>query len=756
MRIFLLFLFMASFGQLSAQDYYWVNNGGNWSDLSHWATTSGGSTFHTELPGPDNDVYFDANSFSIAEQVVFLDSELQECRNFDATGVTNQPMIQGDYYLDHLDIYGSFTLPPEMSRDLKVVEFIASSGNYTISCGEVYMGGLCFIRITGDATYQLQDSLSTANLYCYGGEFHSNGHPINASSRFRGLPNYTNVINLDGSNLYTNEFNMYEDPILSLDGTKIYIQNNGNSDWSFKGGGKTYPYVKFDGAFYIEDNNHFEQMVIAPGSQIEFDPAFTQTSDDFVFNGTSSEPISINSTIDGQQATLSQASGIVDASWLVLQDMAATGGAVFNANQSVDNGNNTGWNIVQNIPQDYYWVGGTGDWSDVNHWATTSGGAVFHSTPPTVLDNVYFDENSFATSGEEVTIDLTNVQMTHLDASGALAGTLITSEGGLFTEMDVYGNIHTGSMIWDVYNLNVVSSDPVVTLESTSGQLDDTQLEVMCSGQLQILDSIAVNWIHIFEGDVSINNTEVTIFNYFRTDPAWEGTLDADGFTGYILQWSMLSTLGTYNLSNSTLNIEMNFQMREQAYGTVNLVGDVTVQHGGSIETLNLVAGNTYELVSGITVELENLNAIGTEADPITITSNTEGEAATFSKSDGTVEAEHLILQDNHATGGATFSAFLSEDLGNTDGWEFVVISVAEHVQEASVYPNPFRDELTIDWPEHTVGEVRLYSVSGNLVFRTNFIAERQTFQLPNLPAGLYILELRTADYTLYQQLLKN
>jgi hypothetical protein len=311
-------------------------------------------------------------------------------------------------------------------------------------------------------------------------------------------------------------------------------------------------------------------------------------------------------------------------------------------------------------------------------------------------------------------------------------------------------------MIWEVYNLNVVSAEPVVTLESTSGQLNDTQLEVMCSGQLQILDSIAVNWIHIYEGDVSIDNTEITIFNYFRTDPAWEGTLDADGFTGYILQWSLLSTAGTYNLSNSVLNIEMNFQMREQAYGTVNLVDDVTIQHGGSIETLNLVAGHTYELVPGIVVELEELNAIGTELEPITIKSETDGEEATFSKSEGTVEAEYLILKDNHAIGGATFSAFLSEDLGNTDGWEFVVINVEEYEQEASVFPNPFSSELTIDWPAHSAGEVRLHDMCGNLVFRANFIAERHTFQLPQLPSGMYILELRTAEHTLYQQLLKN
>jgi len=62
-----------------SQDYYWVGNGGNWSDLSHWATTSGGSNFHTELPGPDNNVYFDENSFTEPGQVVTLDLAESHC-----------------------------------------------------------------------------------------------------------------------------------------------------------------------------------------------------------------------------------------------------------------------------------------------------------------------------------------------------------------------------------------------------------------------------------------------------------------------------------------------------------------------------------------------------------------------------------------------------------------------------------------------------------------------------------------------------
>ena len=54
---------------------------------------------------------------------------------------------------------------------------------------------------------------------------------------------------------------------------------------------------------------------------------------------------------------------------------------------------------------DYYWVGGTGVWNDLNHWATTSGGAVKHTIVPSALDNVLFDASSFSGAGQSVTLN---------------------------------------------------------------------------------------------------------------------------------------------------------------------------------------------------------------------------------------------------------------------------------------------------------------------------------------------------------------
>ena len=70
----------------------------------------------------------------------------------------------------------------------------------------------------------------------------------------------------------------------------------------------------------------------------------TSTVGSFVTTGTTMKYL--QSTIPGTQATISQASGTVTATYLSVQDSNATGGATWNAfasNQNIDNGNNLGW-----------------------------------------------------------------------------------------------------------------------------------------------------------------------------------------------------------------------------------------------------------------------------------------------------------------------------------------------------------------------------------------------------------------------------
>lgn len=55
---------------------------------------------------------------------------------------------------------------------------------------------------------------------------------------------------------------------------------------------------------------------------------------------------------------------------------------------------------------DYYWVGGAGNWSDLNHWRLGSSAGSIPSIVPSSADNVFFDANSNFTAGNKtVTLD---------------------------------------------------------------------------------------------------------------------------------------------------------------------------------------------------------------------------------------------------------------------------------------------------------------------------------------------------------------
>jgi hypothetical protein len=74
--------------------------------------------------------------------------------------------------------------------------------------------------------------------------------------------------------------------------------------------------------------------------------AVTSTVGAFATSGTNQK--FLQSTTPGSQATLSQASGTVDASYLTIQDINATGGAEWDAfvnQQNIDAGNNDGWDF---------------------------------------------------------------------------------------------------------------------------------------------------------------------------------------------------------------------------------------------------------------------------------------------------------------------------------------------------------------------------------------------------------------------------
>lgn len=726
---------------LIAQDYYWVGDGGNWSDLSHWATTSGGSTLHTELPGPDNDVYFDANSFSTIGQTVTLDLPETYCRNFTAVNVQHNPTIVGLNFYDQIHIYGDLNMSSAMGRSFRMM-MMMSDTEAQITTGELNLGG--FLQLVGGGSFHQNDSISADNVYVYGSELNTNNHPIHTTQRIYGnQPNST--LNLGTSNIYTRLWWMIPGTNLDAGNATIYFGSQNNIFGDFYGAGHYYNYVVFTGEAEIKGENFFGTFEAIPGADIALTAGTVQTADQFVLHGSSAEAASIRSTTVGTQATLYQASGEVNASYLILQDNNASGGAEFNAEESIDQGNNTGWNISITVPMDYYWVGGAGSWDDMSHWATTSGGSSFHTSPPTAVDDVYFDENSGLNSGNNVNLGTTTRSCRNFTITNVSENAIINQPGT--GNLNVYGNFISDSDVFiSLGNVSLLSESDV-TLSVAGGSMGNScNLTVNTGGSVQLLTPLSLRSLAFQSGNFFANGNDINVLFQLQFTSNSVAFADLSGISLSVRLFQNSAPPGQFALSNTEIFSSGSFHSNGQDYYKVYLegaAGSPTQNVYGSFFAveLTILPGAIVELQAGITVTTEALIVEGTAEEPIEIFSSQEGSEATFSQSSGTVTGNFLILQDNHATGGATFIANNSQELSNVVGWNVVTSTHEIATNEIpAAFPNPAMNVVNV-WGYH--GEtLHIFSMTGALVKSVALMEGNNTIGLDGLSPGMYILDI--------------
>ncbi len=99
-------------------------------------------------------------------------------------------------------------------------------------------------------------------------------------------------------------------------------------------------------------------------------------------------------------------SGIVTFDHVRIRGIGTSGAATFNVTNGIVEDYASDWDNISGIPSvDYYWVGGSGNWDDPMHWATSSAGTGNGTCVPTLFDDVYFDGNSFPGGNNTVTIN---------------------------------------------------------------------------------------------------------------------------------------------------------------------------------------------------------------------------------------------------------------------------------------------------------------------------------------------------------------
>ncbi len=584
----LTFCFLTSFNSKAA-DYYWIGGSGNWSDLQHWATTSGGSINPIVVPSPFDNVIFDANSFTGPAQVVTIDQTIVSCLNMDWTGALFTPTLTGPT-VNSLKIYGSLKLISAMNFSFQgLVYFEAVTTGKTITTGGKQFINNVYFQGAGGEWIFLDDFSTTNSIYLYNGHLNTNSFKLNCSS-LNTSPSNPAVRSLTlGSSLITlsstssSALSIYNDNFTFSAGTsQINFTGNGgglyvstyfgsysiltfnNIEFTNTAGTSRIYYnnnygnliinkAVFKSHGQLQGNFTFNDLVFSKGKTYELEAQQTQTIiNSLTAIGTCNLTINIKSLTSGSQANISKSSGNVIVDYVALRDINATGGATFIANNSVDVSNNSGWTINTSAPIDLYWVGGTGNWDDSTHWSTISGG-YGGACVPTVNDNVFFDANSFTGSAQSVNIN-TNAFCNNINWTGAMYNPTFT--GTNTYTLNIYGSL----VFINNMNLsfqgrtNFEATTLGKTITSAGKQFVSNVYFQGAGGGWTLLDPFSTsNTIYLYHGTLNTNSQNVSAnsFNSSASNPATRSLIL--GSTTLTLTSTSSSAWSVYN-DNFTLD----------------------------------------------------------------------------------------------------------------------------------------------------------------------------------------------------------
>jgi len=441
----LLFTFILLTGSaLSGADYYWIGGSGDWSEISHWATTSGGITTHSQAPTTDDDVFFDANSFTAPGQVITLNTDILFCRSMRWTGVSNTPGLIGNGSVQ-LSIFGSLILSPDMVFDFSgSIRFTGAQTDNQIDFAGQATGAI--LEFSGEGAWSLDDEINTSNtISIRQGNLITNDQNITCSRLLSTstLPRLLDlgtstivlqpvigaastspvVLSLNATNLdFRGESSVFQiggekptNTLLTGSGSLSFGQlllndSGGSSSIISQGINANAPAP--DVSFSLIDVTHPVSFIgnlsvtslgLSPGNEYVFGSSDTLVLGELLGIGDCVNRISLRSS-DPAAPAFFQTGNAVQTDFIALQSINTIGTGSFTANNAIDQGNNDGWIINAKPSETLFWVGNTGQWHDPANWSFSSGGPA-SGCIPTAVDDVIFDINSFAAPTDTVSIE---------------------------------------------------------------------------------------------------------------------------------------------------------------------------------------------------------------------------------------------------------------------------------------------------------------------------------------------------------------
>ena len=324
-------------------DRYWVGGAGTWDTTSttNWSTSTGGGS-GASVPTSADSVFFDqAGTYTVTMtgSLACLDITVSAGTVTFASGAGPSLAIYGSMTLIAGTVWsttGGIAL--QAATTGKTITTNGVSITSTINCNSAAGG------------WTLGSALTCVSINFSNGTFSTSAsnYSITASGS---LAVGGGTLNLNDSTISLSGGAPFTYTSGTVTGTGIISLTRATAK-TFAGGGYTFNCTLNQGgagALTITGSNTFSNITntynATGATTIQFTAGTTNTFTDWNASGAAGKLLIIGS-VTAASHTLSKASGTVNASFLSISYSTAAGGATWNATDSIDSGNNTGWNIT--------------------------------------------------------------------------------------------------------------------------------------------------------------------------------------------------------------------------------------------------------------------------------------------------------------------------------------------------------------------------------------------------------------------------
>ncbi|MDR0698541.1 MAG: hypothetical protein LBG28_04905 [Tannerella sp.] len=591
---------------------YWVGGFGNWSDINHWASESGGQGGTGCFPSNGTTVIFDQNSGFNGQtnRTVTVNDVNAYCDNMIWHNITDDPVLALN---NNLNIYGSLELQQNMTVTANNSNYgirMYTSGNDSIKSNGVTIPRIFFL---GTGTLSIVDDIVVTNRFEVNegsgsslimkdisakiGAFQVSNGTMNlldirnstieltttettawyAAGKITELKTDSSTLLLNGSGGSSNNYNMiYSSSNNSgLKYNKVVYLKTGRIDIPASSE------IIIDSLILAGENTTLMLPHTAPTARVRINKYFEAVD----CAGTKTVR-SYSTTLSYRPTIVMEPGAVINTDHVLFQYV------IFNPAQTVNNAliDPTAAGLTLGSGgKTYYWVNGTGNWNDLSHWDIVSGGPGGNGCIPMGTDNVVFDDLSgFLLPDETVTIssvaancrNMTWHNMTSNFPNLTINGTNLNIYGSLEWQQGMTVNlVGSGGIVFRSTGTDSIINNGVV-IQGTSISSTVSAITFNSTGTWTVKDDYHVNGlITLTQGNLIMKDINI-----------YYGMLNAAPST----------SSNSLNIENSNIWVHGYTAAPTSGYSTTIYVGSyMSLSASGSVLHLNSPSNYNYLRISG-------------------------------------------------------------------------------------------------------------------------------------------------------------